>query len=952
MPAIDRNRARVDAGVETLAGDEPARGAVAVGRGATIGRYVVLDVLGRGGMGVVFAAYDPELDRKIALKLVRPPASASGNATDDHEGRARLGREAQAMARLSHPNVVAVHDVGVFADQVYVAMELVQGVTLGRWLGARPRGQREIVEMLIQAGRGLAAAHAAGVIHRDFKPDNVLVGDDGRARVLDFGLARAEHSGGPAHHDGAVEMAATAAGCVMGTPAYMAPEQHLGLPTDARTDQFAFCVALHEALCGQRPFRGDSLAALALAVTDGRPDEPPGSARAPSWLRRLILRGLAVDPQARHASMAALLAELGDDPRARHRRWLAVAGAVAVVGVSIGAYQWSARIRAAGCDQEAAAIDTVWNPTSRDAARSALVATGLAHAEQTWSHVDTRIGVWAETWRQARRESCAAQDVPEEPARVHQRVCLDDRLVDARALVATLADADRDVVNHAAEAAASLDPVDRCTRVLAGEVANPSGSAASAERAALGGSLAVARAEQRAGRAAAAGVIATEVLKGASAIADAPMVAEVSLLLGNVALDLADYPTARTRFEDAYYAAGGSGHDDVATQAAVAAIKLNGEFLYERATADSWVRAAQMELARGGADDPLVVATVEVGRATLANAWGRHGEAIELLERGLATRERLLGADHPTVALTLAELATALGASGQTDRAQVAIERATAAAEAAFGSSHPRYATLLFRSGAVLAKRGQVAEALAREQRALEIVTEALGEEHPQTAKMSGATGQLLLALGRTDDAIERMQKTTQILERAHGPDHPDVAIGISTLGVAHATAGHAEQALASFERAAAIFERVLGPQHSSHITAQIQVGKATAALGRHREALDRFESARANAVASLGPEHPSLVYVHSAIGRAWLDLSAAATALPPLRLAVATCTSQTVDPSPCAEAHHLLALAAWRTGDRETALQQAAAARAIYDGQSRWTDELAELDRWIADPR
>ncbi|HET6583005.1 MAG TPA: serine/threonine-protein kinase, partial [Nannocystaceae bacterium] len=226
-------------------------------RGTTLGRYVVLERIGSGGMGVVYAAYDPQLDRKVALKLLHAREERDG----DSGGRARVLREAQAMARLSHPNVVAVHDVGVVDDTLFVAMEFVEGVTLGHFIAAGSRRWNEVLDVFEPAGRGLAAAHAAGLVHRDFKPDNVMIGNDGRVRVMDFGLARAaaeittessEGSGGSIVELSGVDRL-TRTGALVGTPAYMAPELLAGGNADARSDQFAFCVALHRALYGTAP---------------------------------------------------------------------------------------------------------------------------------------------------------------------------------------------------------------------------------------------------------------------------------------------------------------------------------------------------------------------------------------------------------------------------------------------------------------------------------------------------------------------------------------------------------------------------------------------------------------------------------------------------------------------------------------------------------------------------
>ena len=304
-------------------------------RGTRIGRYEIEYLLGTGGLGVVYAAHDPELGRRVALKLLKIDARDGGG------GQERLAREARALARISHPNVVAVYDVGVFEDRVFVAMELVVGRDLRVWLAQARRGWREVVDVFSAAGRGLAAAHAAGLIHRDFKPDNVLIGDDGRVRVTDFGLARAADTDAPALGGQAPEPLVdptgptfdpnadplysplTQVGQVVGTPAYMAPEQHEGMPADTRTDQFSFCASLYEALYGVRPYAGAVYAELRDSVTKGRLRPPPKESKVPRTLAPIVLRGLALRPAARWPSMEALLAALGrdrDQAPATHRR--------------------------------------------------------------------------------------------------------------------------------------------------------------------------------------------------------------------------------------------------------------------------------------------------------------------------------------------------------------------------------------------------------------------------------------------------------------------------------------------------------------------------------------------------------------------------------------------------------------------------------------------------------
>ena len=317
----------------------------AIGHGTTIGRFVVIAELGRGGMGIVYAAHDPELDRQVALKVMR-------GAAEDDEDRLRMLREGRAMARVTHPNVITVYEVGTEGSTVFLAQELLDGGTLGQWL-ASPRSPAEILETFVAAGRGLAAAHAAGLVHRDFKPDNVLLGKDGRVRVADFGLARTVGAppealatttrGGPPRDD--LEVARgpmsplTRTGAVMGTPRFMAPEQHRGERADARSDQFGFCVALYHALYQAWPFGGKTAVALADAVLAGRLEPPPASARVPARLHALLVHGLSRNPEARFPSMDALLAALAHVPGRRPGRVVLVGGAlVLVAGTVAGGY--------------------------------------------------------------------------------------------------------------------------------------------------------------------------------------------------------------------------------------------------------------------------------------------------------------------------------------------------------------------------------------------------------------------------------------------------------------------------------------------------------------------------------------------------------------------------------------------------------------------------------------
>jgi hypothetical protein len=371
-------------------------------RGEAIGRYLVLETLGEGGIGTVLAAYDPQLDRRVALKILRRETKSRPSNMGMRE---RVLREARALARVVHPNIVAVHDAGFHGDELYVVMELIDGVTLRRWLEDAPRTRTEILGVFAQAGRGLQAAHTAGLVHRDFKPDNVLVGKDGRVRVADFGLARVLDAGHtptppPLGETPPAPQLVTQTGALVGTPAYMAPEQWAREKVDARADQFAFAVALHEALYGVRPFPGETYARLGRAVTGGRLREPPPGKDVPAWLRAILLRALATDPEARFPAMAPLVAALGSDPAAARRRRLGLAAlTVAAVGTAALAVLLLRRDAPSLCHSGDAELAAVWGASARLRLESAFGATGRPYAADTFARVARRLD---------RRPTCTA----------------------------------------------------------------------------------------------------------------------------------------------------------------------------------------------------------------------------------------------------------------------------------------------------------------------------------------------------------------------------------------------------------------------------------------------------------------------------------------------------------------------------------------------------------------
>ncbi|MCH9686534.1 MAG: serine/threonine-protein kinase, partial [Deltaproteobacteria bacterium] len=656
---------------------------------ARLGRYVPIAKLGAGGMGVVYAAYDTELARRVAVKMLPsgPGRRWSINAAP------RLRREARALAQLAHPNVVAIYDVGETNGTLFVAMELVEGQTLGAWQRATARPWVEVVDIYLQAGEGLAAAHRQGLVHRDFKPDNAILDHRGRVRVLDFGLAVAgaedveEH--GPASPDDGISISArlTATGTILGTPAYMAIEQIAGATPDARSDQFSFCVALFEALYGVRPFLGQSLRDLQAAIVSGEVMIPAGDREVPAWLRRVVLRGLRTDPDERWPDMPSLLRALNQGRRHVSRRRLALAGLGAALAV--GAVLGAPRALAANdrCETAAAAAHEAWSAPRHDAVRRAIMGSGVAYAAEAWSRVEPGLDRYAQAWSEQRLAVCRAVQRADD-ARVHEQqvACLDRRLDEMTAMIELMADADTAVVARASDAVSRLPQIQRCER------ADDEGDDGDYDRARLAqvrSQLARAHAHELAGRYAEGRTIALHAADEADQLGAPRLVAEAQHRLGVLHERLADYPAAERALSRAAWLGVEVGHDDVAAGAMIHLTGVVGYRLTRRDDGLAWARHAHAAVARAGAP------TFERARlwntiGSIHDRVGQPAEAREHYARALALlddpgddRSRQLRAS------TLNNLGSVAARLGDSARAQTHFQAAVAITEAVRGLGHP-----------------------------------------------------------------------------------------------------------------------------------------------------------------------------------------------------------------------------------------------------------------------
>src|SRR6185312_10351941 len=628
--------------------------AVPLARGASIGRYVVLGLVGRGGMGEVYAAYDPELDRKVAVKLLRVKA---GNGVSLTEGRQRTLREAQAIARLSHPNVVVVFDVGTFEEKVFIAMEFVDGNTVTYWLEQKPRTWREILNVFIAAGRGLIAAHEKGLVHRDFKPDNVMVGKDCQVRVMDFGLARqmgakpvkqerarpvtpsrgsvpigsgtlpieqgtlvlntSEHTNGSGGMQtsvsGLFDARLTRTGAMMGTPAYMAPEQFFGAATDARTDQFSFCVSLYEALYGERPFAGKKLSELTANVVQGTVREARAGPKVPFVVREILLRGGRSAAAERYPTLGELLEALGRDPRVARRKWAVWAAVVMLpIVVGLGVRQMLVEQRAV-CDGAAERLAAAWEiraPDQPEGPRqaqihAAFLRTGKSYAADVYETISHALTGYAQSWARMYKENCEATQIRhEQSAEVLdlRTSCLQERFAGFHALTDVFADANGEVVENAVNAANQLSTLDQCADVptLRAIVRPPNDAATIARVSEMRQRLAQTKARFDAGRWKETLKEIPALVAQARSVGYQPLVAESLALSGNLYLSSSDPQSAEKALVEAYRLADASRHDEVRAEVATRLVFVLGDQEGRLDEALKWSDTASAVLQRLG----------------------------------------------------------------------------------------------------------------------------------------------------------------------------------------------------------------------------------------------------------------------------------------------------------------------------------------------------------------
>jgi len=749
-------------------------------RGELIGRYVVVGLLGRGGMGTVYKAYDAQINRALAIKLLHRNL-ARGSAGD--EIGARMLREARAMARLRHPNVALIHDVGVFEQRVFLALEFIDGGTLKQWL-AREHSLQERLDALIAAGRGLAAAHAAGLVHRDFKPDNVLVGKDGHVVVTDFGIARLAEDGlaegapsspppaqAPSERPASVSLTAplTLTGSVLGTVGYMAPEQALGHPVDAATDQFSFCVTAYTALYGKRPFASDNLRAYVEAIQEPL-GPPPAATAVPAWLHRVLARGLSREPGDRFPSMDALLAALTADPAvaARKRRMIGIASVAALLVAASGAL--AVRHRSEECVPDPGDLGGVWDDAARADVAASFARSDEADGKDIVGRVTKVMDDTAARWTAMKSESCEATRIkkrqPEDAYRLRSE-CLDRRLNEMRALSTSLRSADKAVVEKALAAAYGLTNVAVCADVpmLRKSGGLPDDPKARADVLEARGELARATSLQLVGRLGDSTSAAEHALALARGANHGSTVAEALHVLGALEVERNEHAKAEAFLTESTWTASRAGADALVVATASLEAFVVGDKLGRPGEARIWLGVADAALARVGASQELELQYEEHKAWVLADG-DRAEETIPAQERIAQSYEALYGV-HPHTLRALYNLGDARTAVGDHARACRIYERAITMAESIGGPTYAWTGYSRAGHGDCLVAQGFYAEGEREVERAVHVF-EATSDTYSEAEALEVMI-RSALALGDVQRAATIARKALGLMQGLEG---------------------------------------------------------------------------------------------------------------------------------------------------------------------------------------
>lgn len=893
----------LEADVETAREDSSGSPKTGLRRGVSIGRFVVIDRLGEGAMGEVVLAYDPDLHRRVAIKVLRAGLFSSSGDTAVQ----RMLREARAMAKLSHPNVITVFEVDqMHTGQSFIAMEFIDGGTLRAWKAKSPTW-REVVRVYAAAGSGLAAAHDQDLVHRDFKPDNVLMGEDGRVCVTDFGLVGAlgdesedlessEAQTGPnlaSSSSGRISAEAdvtlTRTGSLLGTPAYMAPEQ--GKDLDARSDQFSFCVSLYEALYGHRPFAGDTLAELRANVIDGRLLEVPRETKVPRRIREVVERGLATDPSKRWPDMRVLLRALQRDPKEQQGRWLFGAAALGLTGGALSLAAGASPTPGPVCSDGSTRVEEVWNDARSKGLRDAFTVADSNGADKAHQAVDDALASFADDWKAGHRDACEAHRVRKEQSGAlfdRRMLCLQRRLERVDALLDAFSAPDATAVTAANQIGGAVPSVETCanTELLASMAPPPDAPAVRKEWKRLHHEIDRADALGVAGREADALAAFADVRGAIEGLDHGPQLARYLQNYGNALI-------RNSRFEDAIEVLGSA--PEAAARADDPRVESNVWLLLARAhgfglgdpkTASWMARAAEVAALRAG-NDPTTQLNIQYTRAVLAQEAGDYLQALDAAQRTVESAEKVFGHAHRNTSASYGTLGNAFHKVGNLDDARKAHQTSLEIDRELHDGPHADVGHSLVNIALLDEDAGDPMAAKAGFEAAMKIYEQTVGTDHAfyRDAQLNLASN---AAMREDFDAArksyaEMLTFYEQTLPKGHA-DFGRIYVNLAEISLRE---GKLDAAKLDGERGLAIRLKALGPDHPTVLLARLTLGKILSAREAYPLAEEELREALRIADASLPADHSDRVDVLISLGEVLIASARSEDAEPFLARAV-----------------------------------------------------------------
>ncbi len=932
MPSPDRDHD--SAATVELGAVDPQRLAHAVDR-PDLSRYRIEDVVGSGGMGFVYAAHDLELDRSVALKVMRRDAGPESE-------QGRLRDEARAIAALNHPNIVPVYDVGHSDDgRLYMSMELVRGKNLQGWLDAGPRTWNEVLDVLLASGRGLAAAHAVGLVHCDFKPGNVLVGDDGRVRVVDFGIAQRSFLTEPSMSVDAP--AEPTKKHVIGTPDYMSPEQARGAPLAPQSDQFSFCLTLYEALYGHRPFLGSSNRKRLRNILQGAIRPPPRGTLVPKRVHAVVVRGLHADPGLRWPGMHDLLRSLD---RARRPRGWSLVGAVALLGIGAAAVSAAKLVEAdSPCASTRDELDEVWTEQRKDRIREAFMQSGLPDAARLHESTAQQLDRYSTDWVASRTRACEDASAPAE-RRLAARSCLRRGLEQFEVLVEILGTADLPTVRNAPEAISSLPDLAGCEGADEDDANAPSEDIR-ARVEALSHDLSIVPMLIQLHRDERADELTARVLHEAEQLGHAPLLAEAQYRRADVLATTGEQVQAAATFERAFHTAETTRLDRLAAEIAIDLLLTYGYRLPRPKQTDQWSKLARAAVERLGDDARSLRPELTRTEGLIALRRSEYALARSLFVRALNEFGALDPVDEPTLAETSSNLGIACLELGLLDEAEAAFLEALTLAERTVGPYNNRMISVVNNLGSLAQARGDYQAAHDYFERVYRAELILYGPVDVRVAMSLNNMGTALSSLRRDREATEFYRRSIRAYESG---DHHDIDLArpLGNLAVSNMRAEDYVAAEANLQRAIQLIEAEAGPLQAELGIHWFNLGAVRIEQGEYDRALEALERSREIDENAVGRDHPSVAQALSSIATIHARTGELERARPLFEEALEIYARFEVQPVTIAFTRFELARVLWEMNEHERARELVDRAEtALVGAKEAGAPQLETLRKW-----